>query len=151
MPLTIEIQNLQKRIPISPPRIKRTSRRILKGAGVSSGSLSLVFVTNRKIRDLNKKFLRHDFATDVLSFDLRDIPGQERRRKNFIHGEIVISAEMAASNARRFETPVARELELYIIHGILHLLGYNDHAPKDIKKMRAKEQELMNKTRRDYV
>lgn len=100
-------------------------------------------MTNRKIRDLNKKFLRHDFATDVLSFDLREIPGQESGRNVVFRGEIIISAEMAASNARRFEAPVTRELELYIIHGILHLLGYDDHSPKDIKRMRAKEQELV--------
>lgn len=100
-------------------------------------------MTNRKIRDLNKKFLRHDFATDVLSFDLGEIPGQESGRNVIFRGEIIISAEMAVSNARRFESPVARELELYIIHGILHLLGYDDHSPKDIKKMRAKEQELV--------
>lgn len=59
-----------------------------------------------------------------------------------LDGEIVISAEMAASNARKFATSLRKEIVLYLVHGILHLSGYNDHSPREIKRMRGREQKL---------
>lgn len=136
--MIIEIKNLQTKIPISLPSIKAAIRKILTKEGVAPAYLSIVFVSNRKMRSMNKKYLRHDYATDVITFDLR-----ERKNPKTMNGEIIVSAEMAASNAREFNVPVKREIILYITHGILHLLGYDDHSPGQIKKMRAKEQELM--------
>ncbi len=105
-----------------------------------------MFVTNCGIRILNKKFLGHDYATDVLAFDLTDGEiSRQRGRKKFcqIEGEIIISAMKASENARKFETSPQEELVLYVVHGILHLLGYDDHRQSDIKRMRKKEQEVM--------
>ncbi len=136
--MIIEIKNLQTKIPISLLSIKAVIRKILKKEGIIPACLSIVFVTNRKMKAMNKKYLRHDYATDVITFDLR-----ECKDPKVMNGEIIISAEMAANNAREFGVPVKKEIVLYVVHGILHLLGYDDHSPSQIKKMRAKEQELM--------
>lgn len=98
--------------------------------------LSAVFVTDRKIRSLNKEFLQRDCSTDVLAFDYTV-------QHHKLDGEIVISATTAYKNARKFGTSSYEELILYVVHGILHLLGYDDHRAKDTKKMRAREKKLM--------
>ena len=136
--MIIEIKNLQTKILISPPSVKAVVRKILKKEGIAHACLSIAFVTSRKVKAINLKYLRHNYATDIITFDLR-----EHKAPKIMNGEIIISAEMAAANAREFKVPIKKEISLCVIHGILHLLGYDDHSPAQIKKMRAKELELM--------
>jgi len=106
----------------------------------------VAFVSDRKIRSLNKKYLNHDYATDVLSFDLRSsfsVPFPRGRGRRFLIGEIVVSTDTAVKNAAIYGTSVKREIILYLIHGILHLLGYDDHTPQEIQTMRRKEAQLL--------
>jgi probable rRNA maturation factor len=74
----------------------------------------------------------------VLAFDL-----SEGKKKNDISGDIIICPETAFKNAKTFGTSFSYELTLYVVHGILHLAGYDDHSPKDIKSMRSEEQKIM--------
>ena len=138
MEAEITIRNLSKRTQIKPSQIVRAARKILKLERVRRADLSIVFVTDRKIRVLNKKYLKRDHATDVLAFDLRE----KISPKNIV-GEIVISDDTAFRNARLFKTTAKKELLLYVVHGILHLLGFNDHGRKDIARMRKREQRLL--------
>ena len=146
----IEIKNQQKALSIPRTQtawIKGIVQKILRHEGVrlSRVLLSIVFVTDSQIKSLNRKFLNRLYATDVLAFDLSSAAFSRSRQKRIkeIEGEIVISTPAAIRNARIFETSPNRELALYVVHGILHLLGYDDHRPLDIKRMRAKEEELM--------
>jgi len=104
-------------------------------------------VTRQRIQAFNKKFLRRSHSTDVLAFDARD-PGSCRhnpkRKADGIAGDIIISTDEALKNSRIFKTTLSRELALYMVHGILHLLGFDDHRPKDIVQMRKKEQALLD-------
>ena len=77
------------------------------------------------------------YATDVLAFDLSE-------DKNYLAGDIVISVDAAVANATAYGTSVPQELALYIIHGILHLLGYDDHKKNDVQKMRREEKKLLS-------
>lgn len=121
---------------------------ILQYLKIRNSVLSIVFVSSQKIRALNKKFLNRTYATDVLAFDLGSNgsvrPKQARKIRREIIGDIVISTDAVKQNSRRFKTTEQHELVLYVIHGILHLLGYDDHQPKDIGRMRSKEQEILN-------
>ncbi len=126
-------------MPIQASRLKRQIRRILEAEGVSAAEITVVFVGAQKIRALNRRFLRRDYATDVLAFDTRD----PRAGRGVVQGDIVISTDAARKNARVFGNDPRRELTLYVIHGVLHLLGYDDHAPNDIRRMRAREEALM--------
>ena len=132
------VESLQKKIPVNLARIGRIARTILEYEGVREAALSIVFVSSPKIRSLNRQYLRRDYVTDVLAFDLRDghRPGQ-------VNGDIAICVDMALKNAAAYQTSCARELVLYVAHGILHLLGFDDHAPADIRAMRKKEQEIL--------
>lgn len=117
--------------------------------------MTLVFVTSRKIRACNKKFLNRDYATDVLAFEGEQEGRGERKgvcvsvHGRRIAGDIMISTDAVLVNARRFGTRPEEELVLYVIHGILHLLGCDDHRPRDTKRMRAKEKELLEVVRQD--
>lgn len=133
------VESLQKKVPIKLSHIARIARTILEYEGVQEASLSIVFVSSPKIRSLNRQYLRRDYVTDVLAFDLRDCnrPGQ-------VSGDIAICVDVALKNAATYQTSCARELVLYVAHGILHLLGFDDHSPRDIRAMRKKEQEILN-------
>jgi probable rRNA maturation factor len=117
----------------------------LQREGVKEASLSFVFVTRQKISALNKKYLGRAYATDVLAFDAREKAGRARSGEALV-GDIIISVDAARTNARTYGVPFSRELALYVIHGILHLLGYDDHTPRDVKRMRRKEQQLLQYT-----
>jgi probable rRNA maturation factor len=94
--------------------------------------LSIVFVGDRRMRAINKKFLGHDYVTDVLTFDLGE--GQ---------GEIIICPGKAGMNAKAHQSSTQKEIVLYAVHGILHLAGYEDKSPEGIRQMRAMEKELL--------
>ena len=133
------VESLQKKTPIDLPRVAGIARAILKREGVREASLNIIFVSSRKIRSLNRQYLRRDYVTDVLAFDLRDVkrPGQ-------VSGDIAICVDAAIRNARTYKTSLAQELVLYVAHGILHLLGFDDHSPRDIRAMREKERKILD-------
>lgn len=146
MPYSIHIHNYQKRIPVQSAGLKRNIQKILEKEGVRQAELSVVVVTDRKIHSINRKFLIHDFPTDVISFDLSDeeVSRKKRFRTKEVEGEIYVSAVTAACKARELGVEPKQELLLYIVHGILHLLGYDDHTAADRKKMREKEKEVLD-------
>ena len=140
--MDILIENQQKIIPLNTAVLRKIVQKILRHEKISRAAISFVFVTDQKIRTFNKKFLGRDYTTDVLAFDLSEKrPAGEKGRS--LEGDVVISATTACTNAKVFKTSPHYEIILYVAHGILHLLGFDDHSPKDIKKIRAKEQELM--------
>jgi len=150
--MEITVENQQKKIRLSPAKISRIAKTILRHEGVLQATLSIVFVTSQKIRALNKKYLKRAYATDVLAFDLRDtidtIGDRPLRRSlrglsPIVIGDVIISTDAVKKNAHIYKTTQNKELILYVIHGILHLLGYDDHSVRDIDKMRKKEEQLL--------
>lgn len=134
----IHIANLQKKIRIPTSRLKTLVAKILKGEKAGDLTLSFAFVGNRRIRTLNRRFLQHDYATDVIAFALGE-PGEA----GGVHGEVVISAEFAGKEARTRGIPVQEELLRYAAHGVLHLLGYDDHTPAKKKMMWARQEKYL--------
>ena len=108
-------------------------RAVLREEGVSEAEISLAFVDNPAIHQLNKRYLGHDEPTDVLSFPMSD-PGSKR-----LTGELVIGAELAQIEAESRGHDVQAELALYVIHGLLHLCGYDDKSSSDAEEMRERE------------
>jgi probable rRNA maturation factor len=128
----VKIKNLQKKIPIPRSLILKTAAAAFRKLGSAVSDLSVVFLGEKRIRLINKKYLGHDYVTDVLTFDL----GQGC-------AEIIICPKVAAANAISHKTSTEKEIILYVIHGILHLKGFDDHTPKDILQMRKMENELL--------
>jgi probable rRNA maturation factor len=124
----ITIKNLQKKIPINPKRIKKAILKACSLGGVEkSGEVNICFINDNSIRKLNLKYLGKDYPTDVIAFDM----SQGRT----LCADIAISTDTASSNAKRFKTTPEYELYLYLIHGLLHLLGYDDKTQRQRKKM----------------
>lgn len=139
--MRVEIQNLQTKGRIDRKEITRRARSILKAMGETSGELSLLFTDDVYIRELNRKYRKINSGTDVLVFAMRE--GEGLKKDSPILGDVVISVETAKREARKRNRPLRKEMNLYLVHGILHLLGYDDIKAKDRKKMKAKEEELL--------
>ncbi len=125
----IAVSNFQKKVPVRIPVVSANIRKILKALKFSPPFLSVAFVGEERMRRLNREYLGHDDVTDVITFK---------------HAEIVICPLAAARHARSHGNSVEREMILYAVHGILHLCGYDDRAPADVKRMRRKEQQIMD-------
>ena len=134
MALVIKINNLNKKRKIDKNAIKRIAAKVLKSFGKKSALVDITFVTNRKIKVLNKRYMKKDGATDVLSFVLEE--------KKLV-GDVYISSDMAKINAGKFSTSFKEEILLYTIHGTLHLVGFGDKTIKEKKKIRKLENRFL--------
>jgi len=113
----------------------------LRREGNSPAEVSIVLVTDDYIKSLNRKYRGREESTDVLAF-----PMQEGEFSGFhpsLLGDVVVSVERAGEQAKEFKHGLEEELCLLTIHGILHLLGYNDLVPKDKKRMQVREKEIL--------
>ncbi|QDT98088.1 rRNA maturation RNase YbeY [Gimesia aquarii] len=146
----IRIKNSQTQLAVDEALIQEVSSYLLKSEKVTFADISLAIVDNPMIRELNQQYLEHDYDTDVLSFLLEcqiDPSKQEadlRGAGKTIEGEIIVSAEMAVSMSEVYHWSADHELLLYIIHGLLHLCGYDDLSDEEILLMRTKEQQILN-------
>src|SRR5271166_5330297 len=129
----ISIAVPQDAVPIDRGRMRDAVRAVLAGEGVADAEISLAFVDNPTIHALNKRYLQHDEPTDVLSFPLSE-PNAKR-----LAGELVIGVEVALTQAQERGHDVQVELALYVIHGLLHLCGHDDHDDADRRAMRERE------------
>ena len=134
--LEIELTNRQTRHAVDPNRLLAAARQVLEGEGISRATLSIAVVSDRAIRPLNRRYLQHDYATDVLSFLLDSGPG-------WLDGEIIVSADTAARQAPQYGSSAQDELLLYVIHGALHLVGYDDTTPMARKRMLARQRRYL--------
>ncbi len=117
--------------------------KVLKLVGIYEGEISLFFTNDREITVLNRKYRNVNLPTDVLAFSMREGINSEINPE--ILGDIVISVDMVRRNSMRFGTDFSKELYLYLIHGILHLLGFSDKDKKNRTRMEKKQQELLRK------
>jgi probable rRNA maturation factor len=117
----IQVLNKQRSYKIYGPAVARYCLNALRCFTDDAKALSVVFINSAQMRAINQKYLRHDYATDVLSFSYRKTMMEGRP---FL-GEIIIAPEIAVVHATRYRTSPEKELRKLLVHGILHLLGYN--------------------------
>jgi probable rRNA maturation factor len=129
----------QEIVPIDRARMREVVRAVLDGEVVAEADISLAFVDNPTIHRLNKQFLEHDDPTDVLSFPLSG-PGARK-----LAGELVVGVEVARAQAEERGHDVQVELALYVIHGLLHLCGYDDKSDHGAQEMRQRERHYLEK------
>ena len=114
---------------------KRLTSRWLKFVAESEakrlGDISVIFCSDNFILDVNIKYLKHDYYTDIITFDYCE--------GNRLSGDLFISIDSVRENAAFYGTEFVDELNRVIVHGVLHLIGYDDHTEEDIAVMRAKE------------
>jgi probable rRNA maturation factor len=133
----VSIASPQELVQLEYARLKDCARAVLAGEGVKEAKVSLAFVDDATIAGLNKRFLDHDGPTDVITFPLS---GRGARK---LEGEVVMGVEVAQREAAERGHDSNTELCLYVIHGVLHLCGYDDRTPRDSAAMRRKEREYL--------
>jgi probable rRNA maturation factor len=135
-PPPITVRNIQRRVRLSTRKLQRFAnlacglvwkRKHSESEITALEEVSILIVSDRRMEALHKKFCGVLGTTDVLTFQ---------------HGEIVISADMAARQARMFHTDVLGEIQLYLLHGLLHLAGFDDVEPRQRKQMHSLQQKL---------
>jgi probable rRNA maturation factor len=140
--ITIEISNRQRAVPVDVRRLATVARAALAAERIPRAELSVLVVNDRRIAALHEEWLGDPTPTDVITFDL-GMPGE-----SVLRGDIVMSAETAAREARRLArdrrgwTPHL-EMAYYLVHGILHLTGHDDRATEDRRRMRIRERSVM--------
>lgn len=134
----ISIKNLQTKIPVPQARIKKVVRLTLRHFRISDAEISVVFVTEAHIKRLNTRHLNHSYSTDILTFDYRS-----NFKETPLCAEIVVCPTVAARNAAIYQTSIPKELDRYLIHGILHLCGYDDRSPAAKNRMTSEENRIL--------
>ena len=133
----ISIASPQEIVTIDRASVRDCVQTVLAGEDIADYEISLAFVDNVTIHRLNKQFLNHDEPTDVLTFPLSE-PGS-----NKLAGELVLGTEVAVEEAKERGHDVQVELALYVIHGLLHLCGFDDKSPRRRPKMRQRERHYL--------
>lgn len=131
-PNRLSLSNMQSAHEFDEAWLVAVAQNILQDSRYHSWAVSLAVVDDATIHDLNRRFLGHDYPTDVLSFPLDDHDGR-------LEGEVVVSTDTAATAAKELGWSIAEELALYVIHGMLHLVGYRDHGHRETVRMRLAE------------
>lgn len=130
--LIVEISHRQTALLLDESQWVEHLETLLRAEGVQRGEVSVAIVDDQEMHELNRQYLDHDYPTDVLSFVLDKTP-------DWLLGEIIASADTAAACCQDFGWSASEELGLYLIHGALHLAGYDDTSPESRRVMREKE------------
>jgi probable rRNA maturation factor len=132
------IVNRQRRQAVPVARLARAAQRALDALGRPAGEVDVAIVDDAAIRALNAEHRGISRRTDVLAF-----PMERAGAASGLLGQIVISADTAARQARKLEVPLGLELELLTTHGVLHLAGYDDRDPVEANLMHQREREIL--------
>jgi rRNA maturation RNase YbeY len=112
-------------------RLKKFIELIFRKEGKQLGTLNYIFCTDRALLNINRKYLGHDFYTDIITFNLSE--------NDIVQAEIYISINRVRENAKSYNSSFKTEIHRVIFHGVLHLCGYRDKTKKDTENMRHKE------------
>lgn len=138
--MNILTSNRQDIVTVDLSRIEHSAEMILETLGEQDREVSLVIVDDAIISDINREFLGRDYPTNVIAFSMNE--GEFGEINASVLGDIVISAETALRDARAGDLSLDDEIDYLMIHGILHLLGYDHELPDEAQEMRRREQEI---------
>ena len=154
--MPVIVQNRQRAVAIDLKWLGRTAEAVLSAARAETVELSVVLVSDRRMRALNRRYRKKDRSTDVLSFPLHEKSGhatffrhgklfsQKSSLSPFLLGDVVISMQTAKRQATEFGHGLRDEIERLLVHGILHLLGYDhERNARDAAAMARKERAIL--------
>lgn len=140
MPVLVRSQ--LRRARVDQPRLARLAQAILSSVGEASAALSLVLIGDRSMRRLNRQYRKQDRTTDVLAFSMREGPGPS----SSLIGDVVISVPAAMRQAGRMSRSLDEELSTLLVHGILHLCGYDhERSEGEAQRMQRKERWVLRR------
>jgi probable rRNA maturation factor len=134
------VADSDRRLPHAARALAGAARRALSALGRTGSDVEVVVVDDAAIRRLNRQYRGVHRRTDVLAFPLEMAPAD-----GGLVGQIVISAETAARQARHLRVPLATEMALLVTHGVLHLVGYDDRDPREATLMHRRERQILGR------
>jgi len=137
MAVRMDVCNQQQAMAIDPRWVRRIVRGVLRAQGAPDRSVSVAVVDAERMQALNARFLGHDRPTDVMAFPLAE-PGDAYL------GEVVVCSDVAVTEAGQRDKDPQAELALYLVHGVLHLLGFRDGRAADRRAMETRQTELLS-------
>lgn len=111
-------------------------QEVIKTEGAECSDISILFCNDEYILQVNNQYLEHNYFTDIITFDYSE---KNSSGKLVVSGDLTISVDTVLENSKIFESTFENELHRVIVHGVLHLLGYNDKTESEVKIMRSKE------------
>jgi probable rRNA maturation factor len=121
---------------IVPVQVEVWVARVIRKYGKKEGTINYIFCSDKYLLEINKEYLNHDYFTDIITFNYNE--------RDIISGDIFISLDTVKANAEEYKVTYDNELLRVIIHGILHLVGFNDKTEDQKKEMRHKEDDALN-------
>ncbi len=118
----------------SKNKIKRWLKSVAEEYGFTAGDINYIFCSDEYLLGINRQYLSHDYYTDIITFDSREDPSSKK-----IDGDVFISVDTVRANGEEYGEGFERELMRVISHGLLHLVGFDDHTDEEQKEMRAAE------------
>ena len=138
--MAVLVASRGRRAPALAARLGRAARRLLRGLGLAQAELSVLLVSDAEMRRLNRAWRRRDRSTDVLAFAQREGPGGAPAG---LLGDVVISVDTARRQAAEHGLTLVREGERLLVHGLLHLLGYDhERSAAEARRMQRRERAL---------
>ena len=134
----LEILDEQDELVVDLEKVRTICEHILADAAIHSGKINVVLVDSDTIHQYNRDFLQHDYPTDAISFLLED-----RRNEGSLEGEVLACTEVAKDRAEEFGWTAEEELLLYVVHGMLHLVGWDDSTAEQQTAMQEKERHYL--------
>ena len=134
--LSIDVCNAHRTRRVAASEAVRYVKRVLRAARVKNARVSVVFVDSRYSRRINRRYLNHDYVTDVISFPLET--------GALLEGEVYVNLDRARTQATAYGVSYGSELARLVIHGTLHLVGYDDSTRKNARHMKAEEDDQVH-------
>ena len=134
--MNITIANRQRTKKVNTRLLKQIAGELLAELKIAEADFGIALVSDKEMAQVNWQFLQHEGATDVITFD-----HESTRTK--LHGELFICVDVAVTQAKEFKSSWQSELVRYVVHGVLHLLGYDDLKPALRRKMKREENRLV--------
>lgn len=140
--MPVLLQNRQRAVAVDCAWLRGTAEAVLMAAGAEAAELSLVLVSDRRMRALNRRYRKKDRTTDVLAFPMHE--GRFSRFRGSLLGDVVISMPTAKRQASEFGHSLRDEITRLLVHGVLHLLGYDhERSERDALLMARKEKAVL--------
>lgn len=121
---------------LSKLNVESNIEKLVTNEDKTLGDVNYILCSDAYLLDINRQYLNHDYYTDVISFDYCE--------DNVISGDIFISVDTVADNAKEYGVTFEKELARVMIHGVLHFVGYNDKSDEEVPVMRAKENQYLS-------
>ena len=147
----LRIANWQRTKKINTRLLKEIVKKLFQDLEIVEAELGITLVGTRKMAQVNRDFLQHEGSTDVITFDHSEKRKAESGKRQILHGELFICVDDAIQQAKEFGTNWQSEVVRYVVHGVLHLLGYDDLKPDLRRAMKREENRRLHRLERRFT